>query len=78
MKQNLVTLLLFAISLSGCVGTQIDSAISKYEAVADQVELGDSKEEVLAILKPTQESVPISSRKYPEKYIKDGIFDQLN
>jgi len=65
--------LLIAVALTGCVGIQIDRAISKYEAVAEQVELGDSKDKVLAILQPTQEGVPKSSRKNPERYIKDGV-----
>ena len=58
---------------TGCVGMMIDSAISKYEATADQVELGDSKEKVLAILAPTQEGVPKSARKNSDKYLKDGV-----
>lgn len=67
-------LLLFAVVvLTGCVGMQIDSAISKYESVADQVELGDNKEKVLAILQPTQKAVPKSCRKNPEKYIKEDV-----
>ena len=51
----------------------IDRAISKYEAVADHIELGDSIEQVLAILEPTQEGLPRSARKSPEKYIKYGV-----
>jgi hypothetical protein len=58
--------------LTGCVGMMIDSAISKYELTADQVELGDSKEKVLAILAPTQDGIPKSFRKNPDKYLKDG------
>ena len=68
-----LALLLMVVGLSGCVGMQIDSAISKYETVAEQVELGDSKDKVLAILQPTQEGVPKSSRKNPEKYIKEDV-----
>ena len=59
--------------LAGCVGMQIDSAISKYEAVANQIDLGDSKEKALSILLPTQAGVPNSSRKNPEKYIKENV-----
>lgn len=73
MNKKLLVLLLCAISLTGCVGMQIDSAISKYEAVADRVELGDSKENVLAILQSTQDGMSKSNRKNPEKYIKDGV-----
>jgi len=67
-----LALLVMVVGLAGCVGMQIDSAISKYEAIAEQVELGDSKEKVFAILQPTQKGVPKSSRKNPEKYIKKG------
>ncbi len=52
---------------------RIDSAISKYEAVGDQIELGDSKESVLPILQATQEGLPRSARKNPEKYIKADV-----
>ena len=62
-----------AISKYEAVADKIDSAISKYEAVADKVDLGDSKEKVLSILQPTQASLPKSTRKSPEKYIKDGV-----
>ena len=72
MFKNIILLASIAF-LSGCVAMQIDSAISKYEAVADKVELGDSKEKVLAILLPTQQEVPKSSRKNPEKYIKGDV-----
>ena len=73
MNKQSAVLLLCAVTLTGCVGMQIDSAISKYEAVADRVELGDSKDKVLAILQPTQDGVPKSNRKNPEKYIKEGV-----
>lgn len=60
--------------LSGCgAGYYIDQATSKYDAVEHQVNLGDPKEKVLAILEPTQESVPRNSRKKPDRYIKDGV-----
>ena len=65
-----IGVLVLAASLSGCA---VLSVISKYEDVADQVKLGDSKEEVLAILGPTQEGLPKRQRKNPEKYIKNGV-----
>ncbi len=68
-----LVVLIFAATLTGCVGMQIDSAVAKYEAVADRVDLGDSKEKALSILLPTQEGVPKSNRKSPEKYIKDNV-----
>jgi len=65
--------LLAALVFTSCVGMQIDSAISKYEAVADQVELGDKKDKVLTILLPTQKDLDNSRKKRPEKYIKEGV-----
>lgn len=65
--------LAIAVFLSGCAGMQIDIAISKYESLSDKVELGDSKERVLAILQPTQDNLPKSARKNPEKYVKEGV-----
>jgi hypothetical protein len=59
--------------LTSCVDMMIDSAISKYEAAADHVEIGDSMEKVLAILAPTQEGVPKSARKNSDKFLKDGV-----
>lgn len=72
MKKNVVTFLI-ALLLSGCAGIQIDSAISKYDAVAGQVDLGYSKDRVLAILEPSQTGLPKFARKSPEKYIKEGV-----
>jgi len=72
MHKNLVVLFL-AFTINACATIQINSAISKYETVADQVELGDSKEKVLSILQPTQEDLPKKYRKNPEKYIKNGV-----
>src|SRR3990172_12757044 len=72
MKKTAASLLITLV-LSGCVTMQIDSAISKYDAVAGQVELGDSKDKVLTILEPSQAGLPKSARKSPEKYIKEGV-----
>jgi len=40
--------------LEGCVELQITQAINQYQAAESKVKLGDSKEDVLAILQPTQ------------------------
>ncbi len=68
-----IGVLVLAASLSGCAGYKVDSVISRYTDVADQVELGDSKEEVLAILGPTQEGLPEKERKNPDKYYENDI-----
>lgn len=60
------------ISLGGCT-LYIDNAIKKYNVAADQVELGDSKEVVLAVLLPTQKDLPQAYKKNPEKYMKEDV-----
>jgi|TARA_R100000501_G_scaffold2927_2_gene6801 hypothetical protein len=60
--------------LSGCgAAFYIDQASARYDEVEHRVSLGDSKEEVLAVLMPTQEAVPRNSQKKPDRYIKDGV-----
>jgi hypothetical protein len=44
--------------MSGCVGKQIDEAVNDYESAADQIAVGNSRDEVLAILLPTQKNPP--------------------
>lgn len=60
-------------AVAGCVEIPIDNAIRKYNAVASQVNLGDSKESVLSILNPSQERLSRGLRKNPERYLKDGV-----
>lgn len=70
--QKILLFLIVSISLSGCAALQIDSAISQYKAVASTIKLGDSKEDVLAILMPTQEKLSGKSTKSPEAYLQNG------
>jgi len=51
----------------------IEGAVNKYRTVADQVKLGDSKQQALAILNPTHEGLPVSLLKESENYLKDGV-----
>jgi hypothetical protein len=55
------------------VAYQIDRATDQYYEVAGQVELGDRKEDVLAVLSPTQSNLPRKNQKPSEKYMKDGV-----
>lgn len=73
MNLRLFKLLLIATPLSGCVGFAVDKSIDRYDAVANQVQLGDKKEEVLSILLPTQKDLPKSASKRPDQYVKDGV-----
>ena len=73
MKKNL-PIISAIILLSGCSAAHyIDKATAQYDQVENRVNLGDSKEQVLAILMPTQESVPRNSRKKSDRYLKDGV-----
>ncbi|TEW53079.1 DUF3192 domain-containing protein [Psychromonas sp. RZ22] len=70
---KVILILISALIIAGCSAMQIDAGISKYDTVADQIELGMTKQEALAVLSPTQESIPKSNRKRPEKYIKNDV-----
>ncbi len=61
--------------LLGCAGTvvHIDRAIRAHDQASKHVDLGGSKQDVLALLEPTQEGLTPSGRKPPDRYIKDGV-----
>ncbi len=69
--------LLALLTVSACAGFQIDSGIAKYNAVADRVQLGDSRNKVLSILNPTQKEMPQNSKKNPDKYIKNNVLVEI-
>jgi hypothetical protein len=59
--------------LTGC-DSKLKTAIASYHNVAPQIELGQPKDHVLAILNPTQQDLPLRQRKAPEQFInKDGV-----
>jgi len=64
----IILLIVIAIGITGC--ESVSSSIRKYQAVAGQVQLGDSKEKVLGILMPTQDKLPYDERKTPDSYIE--------
>jgi len=81
MRTILFIFILFGFVISGCTTIQntatdtdrpllIDETISEFHNVADQIELGDSKEKVLSILKP--HLIP-RQMKRPDQYIKDDV-----
>ena len=72
----ILLLTVFAISLSGCEG--VSSSIRKYYAVADQVQLGDSKEKVFEILMPTQERLPFDEMKPADSYMEGKDFMEIH
>ena len=59
--------------LQGCAtGQTVRSAIDAYEKVAPTVELGQHKDQVLAVLLPTQEGLSAKSTRPPESYLEDS------
>ena len=59
--------------VAGCASSgQISGAIAAYQAQAPRIELGQSMEQVLDILLPTQSSVATQFSKAPEEYIDNG------
>ena len=64
--------------LSACASNQsINTAISAYEAQASNIQLGQSKEQVLALLSPTQASMPARFGKPHEKYIEEDKLKEI-
>ena len=55
------------------------TSIKMYENVSAQIELGDTKENVLSILLPTQKELDKypGMQKSPEKYIKDNVLVEV-
>lgn len=70
--RNILYIIGLAICLASCGNLEIMSTISNYDAVANQVELGDPKDKVLSILLPTQDGLSKSYSKSPEKFTSNG------
>lgn len=69
-KTILAIVIVIAAVAAGC--NNVGPAVRAYQIAAPQIQLGMSKEQVLAILEPTQEGLPLSLRKAPEQYYQDG------
>ena len=68
MRKNILAITA-CLLLTGCV----DEAIRKHNLVASNVQLGDSKEKVLTLLMPTQDSLSPREKKSAEQYLKGGV-----
>ena len=67
-----LTVVLVMLSVVGCASAaRIDDAIARYNLVAGQVKLGDSKDKVLPILMPTQSELELNERKPPDTFLAD-------
>ena len=69
MKKTLICLVL--ILLAGCSRWQL--TVDDYMAVANQVDLGMSKQQVGQILDPTQKRLGNTEIKQPDRYVKSGV-----
>lgn len=74
------------LNVFGCYGSSIyyaqqsraiDRAISEHADVSHMVKIGDSKEQVLSILLPTQKGLPAHTRKHHESVKKNGILMEV-
>jgi hypothetical protein len=76
---NQLAKLIFVVSLlSACASlNSVSNAIDAYKSVAPTVSLGQDKEEVLAVLQPTQASLSASQSKAPESYVKEGKLTEI-
>lgn len=65
--------ILMALYLQGCVSDKlVDQLATNYESVAPQIAIGDAKTHVLGLLKASQNIVPSSYKKKPERYLSYG------
>ena len=56
--------------LGGCLNTlELEQVVDQYHAAESKVKLGDSKEDVLAILQPTQANLSGKFKRAPEHWI---------
>ena len=70
--------ILSVIALAGCASNQsISAAISAYQQQAKKVSLGQSKEEVLSLLQPTQMHLRSQSMKAAETYIDNDRLKEI-
>lgn len=78
--RQVILIIFLSFFLSGCSmvnSMKLNSAIGNYHDHKDQVDLGDSKEEVIAILEPGQSGLPQSMKKDSDKYIKEGVLVEI-
>jgi hypothetical protein len=77
-KKNYGLALALVVAMAGCATSgSINQAINNYLAVADQVQLGQSKKEVLDILLPAQQGLSVSQAKASERYIDGDTLKEI-
>ena len=60
----------------GC-SNPVGTAINNYFAVAPQIQLGMSKDDVLEILEPTQHGLSLRQTRGSEQYTQDGVHVEI-
>ncbi|MCB4755811.1 MAG: hypothetical protein LHV69_02410 [Elusimicrobia bacterium] len=68
---KILTVLMALFLLWGCASILVGNSMRKYEAVRDQIQLGDSEDKVLSVLLPTESGLPLRLKKQPETYLQD-------
>ena len=63
--------------LIGCHHHRVSTALSRYDIASQQVSLGDTKDQVLSIMQPVQETLARRDIKQPDKYIKDNTLVEI-
>lgn len=58
--------------LAACGNMHIQQSIEQYHLSAGDIQLGDSKDKVLAELGPSQNIMPVNDRKQSERFKQDG------
>jgi len=70
--KNFVVLIVSVLITSGCVMTSIDGSIREYKRAAINVDLGDTKQEVLTKLNKAVIKLPTKNIRLPDKYTAKG------
>lgn len=72
-----LTLAILVLMLTACSNMHIRQAINEHDQIAAQIELGDSKKAVLAILQPIQAKVPHDEQKRAERFMEKDVLVEI-
>jgi hypothetical protein len=77
MMKHFMSCLLLVLMLTGCAPSRYQLTVDEYVAAAPKVSLGMSKEEVIDILKPSQQRLKNTEIKQSDIYEKDGVLVEI-
>jgi hypothetical protein len=75
--KHFMSCLLLVFILIGCAPSRFQVTVDEYVAAAPKVSLGMSKEQVIEILKPSQQGLKNTEIKHPDIYEKDGVLVEI-